>query len=195
MPEEVVTTDDKPVAPALDAEALGKQIAAAAQQAVAQALQAAPQEQSVVEQPRDALADVLEPYVTRSTNRAELIARMASDKADFYTVSDPEELALRLEYKAEIEKRALAMASGGRPLPREDIFKHLKGEKEDEFFEKKSKRKQAREKRALEDAQDHGGDGMPRTRNGNQPTYVDADQAHTMQGSGKLETFLDDKSF
>ena len=199
MPDDVVP-EEKVVSttPAFDAEAWSKKVAADTAAQVAQAIAnqpASPARQPVAEEPRDALADVLEPYVTRATGRSNLIAQMAADKADFYTVSDADELALRLEYKEEVEKRALNLANAGRALPREDIFKHLKGEKEDEFFEKKQKRKAAREKRALEEGADHGGDGVPRARGGGMPTYVDSSHAYELQASKKLDDFLDAKEF
>lgn len=198
MPDETPTPDAAPPVPAFDAEAWSKKVAAdtAAQVATAIANQPALQARPPVqEEPRDALADVLEPYVTRATGRSNLIAQMAADKADFYTGADGDELALRLEYKEEVEKRALGLANSGRALPREDIFRHLKGEKEDEFFEKRMKRKALREKRALEEGADHGGDGVPRPRGGGMPTYVDAAHAYELQGDNKLDKFLDAKEF
>ena len=204
MPDDDKTPDgkgpegDPKVAPAFDAEALGKTISTQVATQVAEALRTAPahdpQPKAAEPQEQDALAQVLEPYVQRGTARATLIAQMAADKADFYTASDADELALRLEYKDEVEKRALALATAGRALPREDIFKHLKGEKEEEFFEKRAKRKAKKEREAA-DAADHGGDGVPRVRGGDVPNFVTADAAHELQGKGKLDSFLDDKSF
>ena len=187
--------DAKP-APAFDAEALGKTISGQVASQVAEALRLAKPDEPTKAEPetQDALAQVLEPYVQRGTAKATLIAQMAADKADFYTASDPDELALRLEYKDEVEKRALALASAGRALPREDIFKHLKGEKEEEFFEKRSKRKARKEREAV-DAADHGGDGVPRVRGGDAPSFVTSDAAYELQGKGKLDEWMGDKSF
>ena len=188
----------KPEVKPLDPEALGKAISDQVAAQVATALQTQadrPPAQPAQREPEDALGQVIEPYVRAGSAKATLIAQLAADKADFYTVSDPDELADRLAYKEEVEKRALALASAGRALPREDIFKHLKGEKEEEFFERKTKRKALKAKRAAEEGADHGADGVPRVRGGEVPSFVDAGTAHDLQDKGKLEEFLGDKSF
>ena len=195
--EETTQEQPKVEAPQFDAAALGKQISDSVAQQVAETLKHQPTPQPHVAQPaepEDALAAVIEPYIRAGTAKANLIAQMASDKADFYTHSDPDELEDRLAYKEEIEKRTLGMASMGRALPREDIYRHLKGEKFNEFVEKSTKRKQKREERARNEGQDYAGDGMPRVRHTGE-TYVDVSAAHDLQGKGKLDEFLNDKSF
>lgn len=184
---------------ALDREALGRAISEQVSAQVAQVLQNQPPPgepaRPVQGQAVDALGEVIEPYVQRGSARATLIAQMAADKADFYTAADPDDLAERLEYKEEVEKRALALAAAGRALPREDIFKHLKGgEKFEEFAEKRSKRKAQREQRARDEGGDHGAEGAPRGREG-ALSYVTAETAHELQGKAKLDEFLNDKEF
>ena len=144
MPDVVVVDKDKveeDKAPALDAEALGKQIAEAARGAVREAIANQPAAQPHVDQAVDALEEVIAPYVQKATSRANLVAALAADKADFYAIDDPEDLAERLHFKEEIEKRALGMAQAGRALPRLDIFRHLKGEQEVKVQEFRGKRR------------------------------------------------------
>lgn len=200
MPDDDVKPEEKPAAaaaPALDPEALGRTISeqVAAQVANALANQPGPAAPTVPAGPTDALEEVIAPYVQRGQARTILIAQLAADKADFYTEADPDELAERIAHKDEVEKRTMALAQGGRPWPRLDVYRHLKGEKETEFAETRAKRKAAREKRALEEGGDHGADGVPRTRGGDFPALVTAEAAHDLQGKGKLDEFLGDKSF
>lgn len=194
--EKQVVDDKQPDSPAFDAAAIGKQAADAAVAQVKATLEAQPHqpESAVVQEPQDALAAVLEPYVTRATNRSTLIAQMAADKADFYTVSDPDELEDRIFYKDEIEKRALGLAQSGRALPREDILKHLKGEKFEEVEKRRSVRRAKREERARQEGGDEGSGGSPRPRGGGE-THVTVDRAYGLQGEGKLDEFLDSKEF
>lgn len=199
MPDEDEKVEEKkpeaPVVPAFNAEEFGKQIAAQTAQQVAQALQSQPQGEPAPAVSEDALEQVLSPYINRATGKAALIAQLAADKADFYTVADPDELEDRISLKDEIERRTLALAQAGRAMPRKDIYDHLKGgEKFDEFADKKAKRKAAREKRALEEGADHGGEGAPRFRGG-EPAYVTVEHAHDLQGKGKLDEFLNEKHF
>ena len=195
--DKVVEDPKEPVTPPFDAAAIGKQAADAAMAQVRATLEAQPREpvQEPVHQPVDALESVLEPYVQRGAARATLIAQMAADKADFYTVADADELEDRIAHKDEVEKRALALATQGRALPREDIYKHLKGEKFDEFVERRTKRKALREERARNEGGDHGGDGIPRSRGGDSPAYISADRALELQGKGKLDESLEGKEF
>lgn len=199
MPDDVKPDDQKPAETTLDPKALGDQISAQVAASVADALRNQPAAQTPVAtdptQPEDALAIVLEPYVTKATRGASLIAQMAADKADFYAVADPDELEERLAHKDEVEKRAIALASQGRALPREDIFKHLKGEKFNEFAEKAQVRKKKREDRARAEGEDHAGDGVPRVRGGGMPEMVTATAAYDLQEKGKLDEFLGGKEF
>lgn len=208
MPDDDKTPEEK--APAFNAEEVASKAAKAAAEQVAATLaqrDAADREQAALAegerqrraaeavQPQDALEQVLEPYVTKRTSRAELIAMLAADKADFYTVDDPDELSDRIGLKAEIEKRADALARGGRPIARKDIYDHLRGgEKFEEFAEKRATRKAKRDQMAR-DAQDHAADGVPHGKSDGGPSYVDENAAYDMQDKGKLEGFLGDKRF
>ena len=196
MPDEVEGQEPaKAPAPAFDAEALGKQISDAVRGQVKQALdehQPAPYQPPVQHQPTDALEEVMAPYINKQTGRATLIAMLAADKADFYAVEDVEVLAERLHFKEEIEKRSLNYANGGRPMTRQDIFNHLKGEEEAKVQEFRSKRRKAREDRVAQEAEDHGGGAIPRD---GQVKLVTADHAYELQGAGKLDSALEDKAF
>lgn len=196
---ETVEAPKAPETPAFDAKAVGQQVAESVRAGMAEFLQnqpqyPAPQPPAQPQQAEDALGQVLEPYLRSAGNKATLIAQMAADKADFYAVGDADELEDRLAFKDEIEKRAVALASQGRALPREDIFKHLKGERFGEFVEKAQKRKTRREDRARQEGGDHGDLGVPRER-GAIPSYLSSDEAYGLQGKGKLEEFLGDKAF
>ena len=198
MPDDTGVKDEvKDTPAALDPKALGEQVAAAAQAAVKEALAAQPREPAprdpALDAPKDALEEVLAPYIDKRANQSQLIALLASDKADFYTVDDPEKLAERLHFKDEIEKRALGLANVGRPMSRDDIFKHLKGEQEDKVQEFRGKRRKTRED-AARGAEDLGG-GVSMTRDSGLPRFVTQEQAHTLQGEGKLDPFLADKEF
>lgn len=188
-----------PTPPAFDAKALGDQISTQVAAGVAEALknqpQRAPQPQyQPPAEPEDALASVIEPYIARGTARANLIAQLASDKADFYTPSDADELEDRLAFKDEIEKRALGLAQMGKALPREDIYKHLKGEKFSEFVERSTTRTKKRQDRARQEGGDDGQGGIPQGRGGQQG-HLSVDRAYTLSGEGKLEKELEDKAF
>ena len=192
MPDEVKTDEEKPVvapAPVLDAEALGKQIAEAARGAVREAIANQPAEREP--QPVDALEEVIAPYVQKATGRANLLAALAADKADFYTIEDAEDLAERLHFKEEIEKRTLGNASVGRALPRIEVFRHLKGEQEAKVAEFRGKRKKAREDRVRNEGQDEGGGALPREG----VRHITVDHAYDLQAQGKLDESLADKAF
>lgn len=194
MPDEEKVVE-KVTPPTFDAEAMGKQIADAVRGQVKAALdehQPAPPYQPPVQQPTDALEEVLAPYVSKQANRATLIAMLAADKADFYAVEDTEVLAERLHFKEEIEKRSMNYAQGGRPMTRADIFNHLKGEEETKVSEFRGKRRKAREDRVHAEGEDMGGGAMPRQ---GEVRLVTADQAYALQSEGKLDSSLDDKSF
>ena len=197
--EETVVEPQVPTPVTLDTKALGEAISSQVAASVKEALQNAPAREPAhrepeVAQPQDALEAVLEPYLAKGSARATLIAQLAADKADFYTMADTNELEDRIAYKDEVEKRTLTMAQAGRPLPRLDIFRHLKGEKEDEFFERRNKKRAKLEERARQEGLDHGSDGVPRQRGG-EPAFVDSDHAYKLQGEGKLDTMLGDKQF
>lgn len=198
MPDETpntgTETPNTPAAPAFDAEALGRQIAEASRAAIKDGLAeaaAAHAPAQVPVQETDALEAVIAPYVNKRAGQAMLVAQLAADKADFYSIDDADGLAERLHFKEEIEKRALDLARNGRPLPRADIFNHLKGEQEDKVQEFRGKRRKAREDRVRESGQDLGGGSLPREN----VRVVSAEQAHELQGTGKLDEFLGDKSF
>lgn len=203
MPDEDAAQDEQqptspasPAASALDPEALAKAVSEQTARQVAEALAHQPTAQPPAGQPvSDPLGEVIAPYVQAGTSRAALIAQLAADKADFYAVSDPDELADRLAHKDEVEKRSLALAQAGRALPREDIYKHLKGEKFEEFAESRAKRRAAREKRAQAEGTDFTGSGAARDRNAGIPAFVGADEAYSLQSQGKLEEALEGKSF
>ena len=194
MADEVVTEEVKeevkPAAPVIDAEAIGRRAAESASQAVRDILGRQAEPAPAV----DALEEVVAPYVDKRVGRGILIAQMAADKADFYSVDDPEELALRQNLREEVEKRALALANNGRAMPRQDIYNHLKGEKETEVSEFRQKGRKIREDRARNEAGDEGGMGGG-PRGSGMPRHVSVDQAHDLQGTGKLDEFLGDKSF
>lgn len=193
MADEPKVNETPPVAPAFDAEALGKTISDAVATQVKTALAEVPQaREPEVHQPTDALEEVLQPYVTKATNRATMIALLAADKADFYAVDDPEVLAERLHFKDEIEKRTMGLAQTGRALPRKDVFAHLKGEEEAKIQEFRGKRRKARED-AARGAEDFGGGPMPRE--GGLPRVLSADHAYELQGAGKLDEALAGKEF
>ena len=181
--------DKKPDVAPFDANALGVTVANAAQAAVRDALASAAQPAP----PVDALEELVAPIVRKHAGGAHLVAELAADKADFYTTEDAEDLALRFHFKDEIEKRAMGLASNRRAMPRLDIYNHLKGEQESKVTEFRQKRRKSREDRARADAEDHGGSGG--SREGGFPKSVSVDQAHDLQGSGKLDEFLGDKSF
>lgn len=197
MPDETPNTGTEtpstPAAPAFDAEALGRTIAEASRAAIKDGLAeaaAAHAPQPVQAEP-DALESVIAPYVNKRTSQAMLVAQLAADKADFYAIDDSEGLAERLHFRDEIEKRAMDLARNGRPLPRVDIFNHLKGEQEEKVTEFRQKRRKAREDRVQTDGQDFGGGSMPR----DSVKTVSGEQAYALQSEGKLEGFLDDKAF
>ena len=195
MPDEVVVEEKpKDTSAALDPEVLGKQIAQAAQDAVRSFVSQNPQDQTrEPAAPVDALEEVVGPIVDRRAGRATLIAQLAADKADFYAIEDTEELALRLHFKEEVEKRSMGLAQQGHALPRIDILRHLKGEQEDKLGEFRQKRRKIREDRVRSEGGDEGGGAIPRE--GGMPRSVTGDAAYGLQAEGKLETFLGDKEF
>lgn len=178
-----------PVVPALDPKALGDQVSRAAQDAVRAALQAQPRQ----DEPVDALEEIVAPIVNKRTGAAVLMAQLAADQVDFYTVDDPEELALRLHFKEEIERRSVGLASNRRAMPRVDLYNHLKGEKEQEVADFRAKRRKVRENRARMEAGDEGGGAIPRE--GGMPRAASREEAYGLQADGKLDEFLSQKEF
>lgn len=196
--DKVEGQDDKVVvpaaAPALDMDALGKVVGDQVRAGMQQVLAAQPPREEAVVEP-DAFESVVNPVIDKRVGKAlaqaNFAAQASADRADFYTTSDPDELAERIEYKEEIEKRFDAMARVGRAMPRVDLLNHLRGEKLDEFTSKRTKRKAARED-AARDLQDV--DGAVRQRGG-QHFELTADRAYSLQAEDKLDKTLDGKAF
>ena len=195
-PEVVVEAPVVPVVPTLDMDALGKVIGEQVQRGMATAL-AQPR---AVEEPaapapeEDAFESVVNPVIDKRVGRAlaqsNFAAQAAADRADFYTVSDADELAERIEYKDEVEKRFTVLARAGHAMPREDILKHLRGEKLDEFATKRAARRKTREDAARDLTDVEGG---PRPRGSQQDFTVE--RAYTLSSEDKLSKVLEDKMF
>lgn len=195
-PQDSVNTGDQkpPEAPKpFDAEAFGKQVMEQTAQQVAAALARGQEPPPATPQvPQDALAEIIAPYARQASARAELMAALASDKADFYTSGDPDDLAERLELKEEIERRSDVLARAGRALPRVDIMRHLIGEKAEEVVKKRQERRAKRAAPAY-DAQDLAADGVS-NRPGPSSTLT-MERAWDLASEDKLEKALENKAF
>ena len=185
------STPKTPDTPSFDAAALGKQISDQVAQGLAQVIQRQQVPQQAPQQ--DALEEVIQPYIHRAAGPAMVAAQLAADKADFYLVADEDERANRLELRDEIEKRVANLLAAGRPLPRQDIYDHLRGgEKFQEFAEKWAKRKARTADRAAGDADYAGHGSRPASRG---QVTLDRDRAYALAESGKLDAELEGKAF
>ena len=199
--EEKVAASDALVAaaavPALDMDALGKVIGEQVQKGMATVLAQPRQvEELVVPAPEeDAFESVVNPVIDKRVGKAiaqsQFAAQAAADRADFYTISDADELAERMEHKDEVEKRFTVLARSGHAMPREDILKHLRGEKLDEFAAKRATRRKVRED-AARDLTDVDGALRPR---GGQSQDFTVERAYTLASEDKLSKVLEDKMF
>jgi hypothetical protein len=152
MPDEVQTPDAaaEPVAPApqFDTDALASQVAeklkGAFQQSAPQ--QPAPPPQPAPQPASDPVGDMVRPYYEPGLRAASLAAEMATDAAHFYS----EHQDLDKADKAEIERRAKALAANGHAFTREDVYRHWLGENIDSVVEKRMAKREDAAKRALE---------------------------------------------
>lgn len=124
-------------APALTLDELNASIAASVQKGIASGLsQVRADEQARAQQGAaaaaagkpDALRDVLSPYIDPKLNQVLLGSASAMDYTKFY-VTHPE----AVKHQALIEAKFAQHLQAGAPLPREQVFHMVKGERFDEF--------------------------------------------------------------
>jgi hypothetical protein len=104
----------------------------------------------------DPVIEFLAPYIAPALSEVGLKAEAAMDAASFYATAGPQ----ALKHRDAIEARFQEGMRAGKPFPRVDIFKWMKGDKFDEFVNEELEARK-RSEDAARGAEHAGGAGRP----------------------------------